>query len=453
MAFDGHPCGPGTSNADFSTLDYDFGNLNTMLSHDPSLTQGLATLGNCNSDDSCLDQRCLSHLTNSDVGYGSPFQSQYENGNSMSGLHTPNLHPANFDNINLHSMAFSQPSPLTQGFDNGHNMQQNNNHCNFWMTPDCTSHHVSNQMSNQASNQVSSCFNEWGVFLPNQGHGSSCFGLTPFGIPQNNHHLQSNYGDCLSADCSSQCHIPCASQCGDDATVCCFDNSCAQDSQSACCYGDLCDSSQVCVDEPCMDEECQAASNPCTDANCTGTGTVSTTPVSASVRTPSNEPDHLIQTITSPSDPTANVGALFKIPSSVAFKHKTDPMTTDYQSIRAPVKLRSVSVASTSLTEPFSPSKEHQVMGPDNLFTCRWVLPNGDVCGELLENNEQLQNHCKNSHLVDLAKTEEGYACGWHACGRKTTFTQKSKLERHMQTHTGCKSASYSLQIETCSQF
>src|SRR5690348_16269996 len=108
MAFDGHQCAPGAPNPDYSTLDYDFGSLNTMLSHDPSLTQGLATLGNCNSDDSCLDQRCLSHLTNSDVGYGSPYQPQYENGNPMSAMHTPNLHPANFDNMHIQNMSFSQ---------------------------------------------------------------------------------------------------------------------------------------------------------------------------------------------------------------------------------------------------------------------------------------------------------------------------------------------------------
>ncbi|KAF4491839.1 Zinc-responsive transcriptional regulator ZAP1 [Colletotrichum fructicola Nara gc5] len=38
-----------------------------------------------------------------------------------------------------------------------------------------------------------------------------------------------------------------------------------------------------------------------------------------------------------------------------------------------------------------------------------------------------------------MAKQAKGFPCLWSTCPRDTTFNQKSKLERHMQTHTGYK--------------
>jgi uncharacterized Zn-finger protein len=37
-----------------------------------------------------------------------------------------------------------------------------------------------------------------------------------------------------------------------------------------------------------------------------------------------------------------------------------------------------------------------------------------------------------------LNKGENGFCCTWYGCIRPGPFSQKSKLERHMQTHTGC---------------
>ena len=432
MTFDGHTGTLDSSSAEFQSLNYDLEQFHAMLDQDPSLTQGLDTLGNCNSDTSCVDQRCLSHLPNSDLGYGSPFQPSFENGNPMSALQTPNLHAANFDGINLHNMNFQQSNSLGQGLRNANTLQQNHHQPQFWMHTDNISHSMTNR------------FPGYSMFFPEDGCANSCFTPTPFGTHQNNsHHLQSTYGDCFSADCNSQCNIPCESQCGEDVTVCCYEADCHETAQSICCFGDFCDGSQICVDEPCNDEACKAASNPCTDANCMGSGTVSTTPVSPSIRTPpSLEADHMIQTITSPSDLTANTDALFKIPSTLLYKHRSESIATEHQSIQASLKSRSTSVASTPMEGILGPGREKQVIGYDNQFMCRWTLANGDVCGQILDSNENLQTHCKNEHLGDLAKTETGYSCGWHGCRRVTNFTQKSKLERHMQTHTGCKLSS-----------
>ncbi|KAM0332277.1 hypothetical protein ACHAQA_002553 [Verticillium albo-atrum] len=74
---------------------------------------------------------------------------------------------------------------------------------------------------------------------------------------------------------------------------------------------------------------------------------------------------------------------------------------------------------------------------------CRWMV-RGQVCGMIFKDEESLHKHCRDHHTTSLAKESGGYPCHWEKCTRQKkddsgNFTQKSKLERHLQVHTGCK--------------
>lgn len=84
---------------------------------------------------------------------------------------------------------------------------------------------------------------------------------------------------------------------------------------------------------------------------------------------------------------------------------------------------------------------EARVMVQEDHYICRWVIGTDLICGQQFENDEQLQKHCKHDHLKQLKKVNDGFKCGWEGCTRNTCFTQRSKVERHMQVHTGCKEA------------
>ncbi|KAG5950216.1 hypothetical protein E4U53_005364 [Claviceps sorghi] len=85
----------------------------------------------------------------------------------------------------------------------------------------------------------------------------------------------------------------------------------------------------------------------------------------------------------------------------------------------------------------------------DDLYICRWLVGHASsssppsssspICGQRFDSDEQLQKHCKQQHLKQLEKLNGGFRCGWADCSRDTCFTQRSKVERHMQVHTGYK--------------
>lgn len=86
---------------------------------------------------------------------------------------------------------------------------------------------------------------------------------------------------------------------------------------------------------------------------------------------------------------------------------------------------------------------------PDNellvAHTCKWKLEGSSICGEICGTEKDLQDHVKAKHLAVLSKST-GYICQWEHCGRpakmgaKQGFSQRGKLERHMASHTNCKS-------------
>lgn len=79
----------------------------------------------------------------------------------------------------------------------------------------------------------------------------------------------------------------------------------------------------------------------------------------------------------------------------------------------------------------------------DDQNICRWLMPDGmgghKICGHRCADHKSLQEHCKADHLKQIKKDHAGFYCQWQGCTRNTTFSQRSKLERHMQVHTGCK--------------
>ncbi|KAI9716428.1 MAG: hypothetical protein M1812_005323 [Candelaria pacifica] len=75
---------------------------------------------------------------------------------------------------------------------------------------------------------------------------------------------------------------------------------------------------------------------------------------------------------------------------------------------------------------------------------CAWTegdKKNGDVitCGLMFDDPEALHEHIKAAH-TDRLNQKLGYFCQWKDCDRRGhgRFSQKGKLERHVQVHTGC---------------
>ncbi|KAI9835342.1 MAG: zinc-finger protein [Sclerophora amabilis] len=83
--------------------------------------------------------------------------------------------------------------------------------------------------------------------------------------------------------------------------------------------------------------------------------------------------------------------------------------------------------------------------GRQDLKVCRWSdhdsVAEGEtekICGKSFPNAELLHQHVRDAHVCNMTiKTR--YQCKWHSCGRAgEPFPQKSKLDRHLQVHTGC---------------
>lgn len=100
--------------------------------------------------------------------------------------------------------------------------------------------------------------------------------------------------------------------------------------------------------------------------------------------------------------------------------------------------------ASVSVSTPASASTPvEEGEGEEEVRRCEWEDRGSSaevrVCGKEFGSTEELQRHAKEAHIAALKK-KTGYYCRWAGCGRKERgFSQKGKVERHMQTHTGCK--------------
>jgi hypothetical protein len=88
-------------------------------------------------------------------------------------------------------------------------------------------------------------------------------------------------------------------------------------------------------------------------------------------------------------------------------------------------------------------SPESTTSGPEGDGICSWRDPDSkDRCGRHFADEKELHEHVLKSHIRNLEKGDQGYICCWQdckrSCGEKPGFSQRSKIERHMQTHVGC---------------
>ncbi|CAM1506761.1 Fc.00g064020.m01.CDS01 [Cosmosporella sp. VM-42] len=453
MSYDGHAGGFEFTRAELEALD-DI-NFESMMApdSDPALTQGLGSLGNCNKNDSCLDQRCMGRYTDPNMGFDATFHHHFGNTNPMPSLQGHNLQDHTFD-LSLDTVDYSNLQTPNQNQSQNHNETMRNQNlygANQHNRNNRLQQNIAPPILNHPFHQPWNCGTGYGwesLLFQATPHLDSRSYTNPFGT-----HItpQQRFDECASMACSSNCDPNCWSQCGETQAVCCTEATCLEGTQSVCCFDDSC-SAPPCFDEPCDDEECNGAVRLCTDATCAGPGTtVASTPASASIKTPPTPDLENTTDIMSPVEPGNSLDHLFRFPPTPKIKRKLDSIsrgshhdncfvrpTEPRSAFGTPFSRQETPGCSTSQgTHSFK--EERQSMGVENQFTCCWVGPTGRVCGKQLENDEQLQNHCKSEHLMDLAKIADGYRCGWQGCKRTTTFSQKSKLERHMQTHTGFK--------------
>ncbi|PHH54991.1 Zinc finger protein 76 [Ceratocystis fimbriata CBS 114723] len=72
---------------------------------------------------------------------------------------------------------------------------------------------------------------------------------------------------------------------------------------------------------------------------------------------------------------------------------------------------------------------------------CEWVH-DGNLCAIVFETEEQLNTHLLQDHAKYCERKGSEFACCWESCPRRIDnkgFGQRSKLERHLQTHSGYK--------------
>lgn len=74
-----------------------------------------------------------------------------------------------------------------------------------------------------------------------------------------------------------------------------------------------------------------------------------------------------------------------------------------------------------------------------NDHRCLWQLGGDQVCGEQFDSNSSLYNHIAEVHIKAMKPTKDhGLLCCWDGCDRlKKGFENRSKVRRHVQTHTG----------------
>ncbi|KAL6358014.1 hypothetical protein LRP88_08193 [Fusarium phalaenopsidis] len=474
-------------------VDYGF---DYHLGHDASLTHGLDALGTCNNtENACLDQRCFDHYgkasstpntaldlgidINSDApssprqrasyGHSHPHH-QKASARSTCVAGTANMNPDPKSVRGAHRQRQKrkrQAAPVSQPHDlhQSHHVHQMRSpqvfhHAHsqsiepmtalqaFAQTPQLNFHHTdfhappTHFQQPLNSPDCVDCFNPtWVTNMMDPAANCMSMQWPP-------------YGGAASAACSSACDdVNCWTRCEEGVDdQCCYDDCCAQldMSHAACCFEPTCASL-----EPCLDSSCQEASIPCTDANCMGT------PASVSVTTPSAEPEPIVNALVSPVEPGREItpdafdqsaighfaqGFSNDLNSAHGFTNDLSPtisQSLDHQLTQNHASQGANEASGFAMPAFPSASKSKPVdeqPTTDNAeHLCRWLCLDGIACGQKFASNKELQDHCKSDHVKNLKKGPNGFCCTWWGCARPGPFSQKSKLERHMQTHTGFK--------------
>ncbi|TLS28506.1 hypothetical protein PpBr36_00241 [Pyricularia pennisetigena] len=156
----------------------------------------------------------------------------------------------------------------------------------------------------------------------------------------------------------------------------------------------------------------------------------------------SQDPSQLQQySPTSPSN-VAQYMQFQNLPEAIP-AHGSSPITTT-QTLQANVMTLTPPLTDQSIS---SPKDGNQITDPvaeqpAHPHTCLWLNDMGIQCGHIFEDASQLNRHVIEDHLTCIQKEENEYICRWMGCKRqskaeKRGFPQKSKIERHLQTHTG----------------
>ncbi|KAK3362929.1 hypothetical protein B0T25DRAFT_444505 [Lasiosphaeria hispida] len=88
-----------------------------------------------------------------------------------------------------------------------------------------------------------------------------------------------------------------------------------------------------------------------------------------------------------------------------------------------------------------SPDRSMSVVsGENHVHKCLWREEGSTtICGHIYSSPEELFTHAADTHIKNAKKGDNGFRCGWDDCPRSAAgalgFPQRSKIERHMQTH------------------
>ena len=146
----------------------------------------------------------------------------------------------------------------------------------------------------------------------------------------------------------------------------------------------------------------------------------------------------------------ATVPSLGNTPLPTPDSPMTSPSVDAVQRVNAGLQLPCLMKNSEDPQPPQAvnkPDQQCRPYGPEDAFRCFWRNhKTGELCLQNHENSDDLDAHCKAAHTKDLAKERGcGFRCSWEGCKRQNDkFTTRAKLNRHLQTHTGCELYQYS---------
>jgi hypothetical protein len=106
----------------------------------------------------------------------------------------------------------------------------------------------------------------------------------------------------------------------------------------------------------------------------------------------------------------------------------------------------SLHLRSTSISSSADQSLD---LGAEEENRCLWRDEgSSSICGQIFADAEELFKHASETHIKHAQKGTQGFRCGWDDCPRSEPgaagFPQRSKIERHMQTHIGRKPCDHS---------
>ncbi|KAH8837521.1 hypothetical protein MCOR27_009900 [Pyricularia oryzae] len=158
--------------------------------------------------------------------------------------------------------------------------------------------------------------------------------------------------------------------------------------------------------------------------------------------THSQDPSQIQQYSPTSSSNVAQYMQFQNLPEPIV-AHGSSPITTT-QNLQANVMTLTPPLTDQSISSPKDGNQiaESNQEQPSNPNTCLWLDDMGIPCGHIFEDASQLNRHVIEDHLRYLQKEDNEYLCRWMGCKRqckteKRGFPQKSKIERHLQTHTG----------------